>query len=131
MTGLIGIDDGNDGSKGKLRMSKVVTYKDDPSGCFCQIKFDSGERILISMVGPPIPNIKIFKLLLGNIPIRTLWSLSSHEVGGVHAYVNLLMKIFAENEQEPIPRPLEAITDKLIAFGSIKEAIEAIQKAAL
>ena len=50
---------------------EIVTYKNTgPDGIFCQIKLNSGERVLIS-VGSGY--IKIFKLLFGFFPIKTIW----------------------------------------------------------
>jgi hypothetical protein len=44
-------------------MGKVVTYANNDRQCLCQIKFESGERVLISIAGPPNAGVKIMKLL--------------------------------------------------------------------
>ncbi len=51
-------------------MGKVIAYISDERRCFCQLKLDSGERILISIA----QSIKIMKLAFGGtIPIKTIW----------------------------------------------------------
>lgn len=50
-------------------MSKIITYKNGSSGKYCQIKFDDGNRILISMaqVGARIYKLKWGGLIPGDI----------------------------------------------------------------
>ena len=62
-------------------MAKVVTYANNGRQCFCQIKFESGERILISIAGPPNAGVKIMKLLLGFIPTQTVWEYTAAMAG--------------------------------------------------
>ena len=51
-------------------MSEVITYKNTAKQCFCQLKLDSGERVLISIART---GVKLFQLgLAGLLPIRTL-----------------------------------------------------------
>jgi hypothetical protein len=62
-------------------MSKVITYQNTDKQCFCQIKFGSGERVLISILDkmgsvPSLPfvNVKLFRLAMGGLlPRETLW----------------------------------------------------------
>ena len=59
-------------------MGEVVTYSCTETTAFCQLKLDSGERILISLAGSPGPSIKIVKLALGGlIPVKTIWGTDS------------------------------------------------------
>ena len=51
-------------------MGEVVTYANNSQQCYCQIKFESGERVLISISGPPNAGVKIMKLLFGIIPTQ-------------------------------------------------------------
>jgi hypothetical protein len=76
-------------------MSEVVAYRNDKYRCFCQIKFDSGERILISIASIPKPSIKIFKLIGGFLPIQTIWEFNPSIAGGYNAYVEKLIHMFA------------------------------------
>jgi hypothetical protein len=89
-------------------MTKVVTYK---AGAFCQLKLDSGERVLISCAQT---GIQIMKLALGGlIPSRTIFSWSISEV-------RLVAEIFADINS-PNEHPLDAIKNKLINCKSIAE----------
>ena len=55
-------------------MGKVVTYGNSKYKCFCQIKLDSGERLLISIVNIPTPSVKLMKLrFFGLCPVQTIW----------------------------------------------------------
>lgn len=102
-------------------MGRLITYKDDSSHCFCQIKFENKERILISMASHPNPSVKILKLLLGFIPIKTIWAYDSIMAGGIDPYTNKLWDLFYEEEQGSDIRPLGAIKEKLIKCHSISE----------
>ena len=96
-------------------MGKVITYKNEGSkGMFCQIKLESGERILISIAQN---GVKIFKLgFMGMIPVKTLWE--SNDIAHI-------VEIFADpaNPEKP---PLDAIRDELIDCKSIKEILDKI-----
>lgn len=57
-------------------MGEVITYASDKRRCYCQLKLDSGERILVSIGrghDGTTATIKIFRLLLGMIPTSTVW----------------------------------------------------------
>jgi hypothetical protein len=55
-------------------VSTVVTYRNNERQCFCQIKFDTGERALISIAAAPTPSVKVLKLAFGGlIPRQTIW----------------------------------------------------------
>lgn len=91
-------------------MAKIITYKNEGAkGVFCQLKLESGERILISMTQK---DTKIFKLgLMGLVPVGTVWESSDIEE---------MIRIFA-NPTKPEQQPLEAIIEKLIECKSIEE----------
>lgn len=56
-------------------MSKIITYKRDNTGKFCQIKLDDGNRILISVAQP---GIRVYKLKwMGAIPSETIFDIST------------------------------------------------------
>jgi len=55
-------------------MSKIITYKNSSTGKYCQIKFDDGNRILISLIQT---EIKIFKLNWLSLPKETLFEIST------------------------------------------------------
>ncbi len=110
-------------------MSKVITYRNDKYGCFCQIKLDSGERILISIASTPSPSIKIKKLAFGIFPIKTIWEFNPTMAGGYRAYIEKSIKIFTdpklENSDE-IKQPLDVIRDKLLPCHSVNEVLHAL-----
>lgn len=71
------IRDYSESTKEKQSLSKIITYKNDKYRCFCQIKLNSGERILISIAGTPTPSIKVSKLALGGLyPYRQYGSIT-------------------------------------------------------
>lgn len=111
-------------------MSKVITYKNDKFRCFCQIKFDNGERILISIASSQNPSVKISKLGLGGlIPIRTIWEFTPTMAGGYDTYVRKLIAMFIDLEKNTNKHPLDAIRDKLLPSHSIDEAIRILLSA--
>jgi len=82
-------------------MSSVVRERDDGSQCWCQILFDSGERVLISIAGKPTPSVKVLRLALaGLIPVKTIWELTPAKAGGDDAFVHYFMKMFLADQNE-------------------------------
>lgn len=102
-------------------MAKVVTYANNSSQCFCQIRFESGERVLISIAGPPHAGVKVMKLLLGFIPTGTVWECNAAMAGGFDKYVHKLQLMFPE-----VKHPLDSFRDRLLPCKSISEAREAL-----
>ncbi len=102
-------------------MGKVVNYAKNPRQCFCQIKFESGERVLISIAGPPNAGVKVMKLLFGFIPTQTVWECSAAMAGGFDSYVQKLNLMFPEPKH-----PLDSFRDRLLACTSIAEARDAL-----
>lgn len=98
-------------------MGTVVSYANDKRHCFCQIKFESGERVLVSISGPPNAAIKIYKLLFGVLPVRAVWECSAANVGDFDGYVHKLHVMFPE-----VAHPLDSLRDRLVGCSSIKEA---------
>lgn len=89
-------------------MGEVVNYKE---GRYCQLKLDSGERILISIAQS---GIKIVKLSFGGlIPTSTIWNCS---IADVRKAINLFV-----DQEELLIHPLDAIKGKLIDFKSIAD----------
>ena len=108
-------------------MSKICTYKNDGKRCFCQIKFDSKERVLISIASTHSPSIRISKLLFGMIPVRTVWEYNPAMAGGYDAYVRNAMKMFSDFETTK--HPLDSIVELLLTCSSIDSAARALLKA--
>jgi hypothetical protein len=87
-------------------MSSVVTYANNEPQCFGQIKFDSGERVLISIASAPTPSIKIMGLALGSLILRqTIWEHNPTMAGGYNAYVKKLMEMFPPDPSDAIHPP--------------------------
>ena len=104
-------------------MGSVVTYANNSRQCFCQIKFESGERISISIAGPPNAGVKIMKLLLGMIPTETVWECTAAMTGDFDSYVRRLNLMFRENKHPP-----DSIRDHLLNCRSIAEAKDSLLK---
>jgi len=102
-------------------MSEVVTYKNTKYQCFCQIKFDSGERVLISIASLPKPSVKILRLFFGFVPIQTIWEYNPTMAGEYYAYVRNMMEMFPPDPNGSI-EPLDVIRDTLLQCESIDEA---------
>jgi hypothetical protein len=99
-------------------MGKVITYAKNSKQCFCQIKFESGERILISIAGPPNAGVKIIKLVFfGIIPTQTVWEYNAKMTGDFDAYIHGLHLMFPDQKH-----PLDGIRDRLLVCTSILEA---------
>ena len=102
-------------------MGKVVAYANNSRQCFCQIKFETGERVLISIAGPPNAGVKVIKLLFGIIPTQTVWECSAAMAGGFDNYVHKLHVMFPE-----LKHPLDSLRDRLLSCKSIPEAKTAL-----
>jgi len=107
-------------------MSKVIAYKNTDSLCFCQMQFDSKERILVSIASTPEHSIKVIKLLFGIIPFKTIWEFS---VGGGQDGQKKLTAIFTDQKTPRVNHPLDAIITKLRPCRSCNEAVRALLSA--
>ena len=102
-------------------MSSTVRQGSDGSASWCEILFDSGERVFISIEVAPA-STKVTRLVLGGlIPVKTVWKLTPAKVGGYYGYVSCFNRMFSVNK---IKRrgPLEAIRDVLLQCSSIEQA---------
>jgi hypothetical protein len=103
-------------------VSTVVTYRNNERECFCQIKFDTGERVLVSVAATPTPSVKVLRLAFGGlVPRQTLWEYNATMAGGYNAYVESMMKMFRASGGTSV-HPLDAIRDTLLPCTSIDEA---------
>ncbi|MBI5632956.1 MAG: hypothetical protein HZA15_05700 [Nitrospirae bacterium] len=108
-------------------MSKIIAYKKDARHCFSQIRFDSREKILISVANNPAHSIKVIKLFAGIIPYKTVWEYSLPE--GAKNGPAKLISLFADRSGKKVDHPLDAITTKLLTCRSCSEAVRALQQA--
>jgi hypothetical protein len=103
-------------------MSSVRAYGNSDGKCFCQIQFDSGERVLISIATVPTPTLKVFRLAFGGlIPRQTIWEYNPTMAGGYNAYIQNLMEMFPPNPEGSVD-PLDIIRDTLLQCSSLDDA---------
>lgn len=103
-------------------MGKVVTYANNKYQCFCQIKLDNGERVLISIASAPTPSVKLMKLgFFGIWPVQTIWEYNPTMAGGYDAYVRKMMKMFQDPLAVEPKHPLDILRDRILPCRSISE----------
>jgi hypothetical protein len=108
-------------------MSRVVTYRNNERQCFCQIRFESGERVLISIAGTPIPSLRVIRLVLGGlVPRQTIWEYSAVIAGGRDAYVSGVMQMFPPDPNGAV-HPLDILRDALLVCSSIEDVRRTLQ----
>ena len=111
----------------KYCMSKVIAYKNTDRVCCCQIKFDSKEKILVSIASVPEHSIKVIKLMAGIIPLGTIWEFSMKKAGGGDTY-DRLISMFIDQDANRIDHPLDAIIAKLLPCRSCDEAVRVLRE---
>lgn len=109
-------------------MTKLIAYKNADGVCFCQIKFRSRERILISIATVPEPSIKVMKLLAGIIPFKTVWEFNAPNRAEKDPYAGLI-SMFTDRKSSEVDHPLDAIIIKLIPCRSCNEAVSVLRQA--
>ncbi len=107
-------------------MSKVIAYKNTEQHCFCQIKFDSRERILVSVASTPEHSIKVFKLIAGIFPLKTLWEYKATASAEKDAHKELIALLLGPAEKKT-DHPLDAIITKLVPCKSCDEAARVLR----
>ena len=112
----------------KYCMSKVIAYKNTDRLCFCQIKFDSREKVLISIASVPQQSIKVIKLLAGIIPYKTIWEFSTGPSDGNDGH-NRLLSLFTDQAATKVQHPLNAIMLKLLQCRFCDEAYRTLLQA--
>lgn len=96
-------------------MGKIITYKNSPSGKFCQIKYDDGNRILISLAQT---GVKISKLKwVGLVPSETILDISTPDMFS-DKYKATREKL---NEVSLEPDLLDVFKDLLLPCNSLDE----------
>lgn len=107
-------------------MSSVVTYQNTDRQCFCQIKFSSGERVLVSITSSPVPSVKVIRMgLRGLLPRDAIWEYNATMAGTAGAYTQNLMKMFPPDPGQSV-HPLDVIRDTLLPCRSIAECRRAL-----
>jgi hypothetical protein len=109
----------------KKRMTKVTAYRNTDRHCFCQIRFQSGERVLVSVATVPELGVKVMKLFFRVFP-KTIWEFSAP--GEKDAY-NKVIEMFTDQGATGASHPLDAIIQALHRCRSCGEAIRALLQA--
>lgn len=107
-------------------MSKVTAYQNTDRVCFCHIKFESRERILVSIANVPVPGIKVMKLLFGIIPYKTIWEFN---IPGEKRALKKMIEMFSDRKPSKAKHPLDAIILKLEYCKSCGEALWVLREA--
>ena len=111
-------------------MGKVVTYANNKYHCFCQIKLDNGERVLISIATAPTPSVKIKRLVFsGLLPIQTIWEYNPTMAGGYEHYVRKMIIMFQDPLAVEPKHPLDILRDRLLPCRSISEVRDSLCEA--
>lgn len=107
-------------------MSKVTAYQNTDRVCFCHIKFESRERVLVSIANVPVPGIKVIKLLFGIIPYKTVWE---RTFTGEKSARKKMIEMFSDRNSPKSKHPLDAIIVKLEPCRSCGEAVVILRQA--
>lgn len=109
-------------------MSSVVRERDDGVQSWSQIRFDSGERVLISIAGKPSLSVTVFRLAFAElIPVKKIRELNEIKIGDHDVVVLQFTKMFMPDEAEII-RPLAAIRNVRLKCASNEEARKRISE---
>lgn len=101
-------------------MSEIITYKNSPSGKYCQIKLDDGNRILISIAQT---GVKVMKLKWGGmIPSRDIFDITTQELFS-EKYKPAREKL---TEKSIAMDMLDVFKEILIECCSLEEAVKAL-----
>jgi hypothetical protein len=108
-------------------VSKVIAYRNTKRHCFCQIKFDSRERVLVSVASVPEHSIKVVKLIAGIFPLKTIWEYKAAAADVTDAHKELIT-LFLGQVEKKANHPLDAIIRKLVPCRSCNEAIRVLRQ---
>jgi hypothetical protein len=109
-------------------MSKVIAYKNTERHCFCQIKFVSRERVLVSVASTPEHSIKVFELIAGIFPLKTIWEYKATAAVEKDAHKELITLLLGQTG-ETADHPLDAMIRKLVPCRSCDEAARILRQA--
>lgn len=91
---------------------RFVTYRNDLTRCFCQVRLDSGERILVSGAQG---TVKIVRVALGGLlPIGTIATLDPARL------VQLFKPVLLDSSY-PFKHPLDMVAMMAAAMSSISD----------
>ncbi len=111
-------------------MSKVIAYENTERVCFCQIRFDSREKVLVSVAAVPVPSIKVIRLLFGIVPYQTIWEFGVPAPEGIENSFNKLVGVLNDQKDPRVKHPLDAVIRKLLPCRSCAEAVQTLRQTA-
>jgi hypothetical protein len=111
-------------------MSKVIAYNKTERHCFCQIRFNSRERVMVSVASVPDYSIKVMKLIFGIFPYKTIWEYNAKATAEKKAHKELIT-LFLGQSGKKADHPLDAIIIKLLECRSCTEAELVLRRAEL
>jgi hypothetical protein len=102
-------------------MSSIVAYERSERQDSCQIKLDSGERVLVSIAPLPGASIAVIRMALAGLLRREIiWEYSAAKAGSVGECVQNVVKMFPPRDRQPA-YPLDVIRDALLQCRSTAE----------
>jgi hypothetical protein len=109
-------------------MSKVIAYKNTERQCFFQIRFDNREKVLVSVANTPEHSIKVFKLIAGILPLKTIWEYRAIAATEKEAHKEIVSMLLGEAVGKT-RHPLDAMVVKLFPCRSCGEAVRILRQA--
>ena len=109
-------------------MTKVTAYINTDRHCFCKMRFHNRERVLVSVASTPEHSIKVFKLIAGIFPLRTVWEYRARAVSDKGAHKELIALLLGEDGKKT-DHPLDAMLKKLAPCRSCDEAARVLRQA--
>lgn len=109
-------------------MSKVIAYRNTERHCFCQIRFTSRERVMVSLASVPVHSVRIIKLIAGIFPLKTLWEYTAAASDEKAAHKELVTLFLGQSERKA-GHPLDALISRLLECRSSTEALLMLKRA--
>ena len=111
-------------------MSEVIVYANSVLRSYCQIKLDSGERVLISILSNRKAGVKVMKLsLFGFWPTATLWEYTPTKAGGEETFFQNMIAMFPDTLSAERRHPLDIVCERLLLCKSTAEVRTSLQQA--
>jgi hypothetical protein len=92
------------------------------------MRFHNRERVLVSVASTPEHSIKVFKLIAGIFPLRTIWEYKARAVSDKDARRELITLLLGKAGKKT-DHPLDAMIRKLALCRSCDEAARVLRQA--
>ena len=107
-------------------MAEVLRYSNTEVTCYCTIKLDSGETVMISIATFPGLSVIVKRMrIAGAIPVGTIWEFDRTKAGSEAAVAARLFEMFIPGN-DPEKHLLDAIRDLLMECRSMKEVADTL-----